>query len=380
MITAALDASVFTPTSLGLLPGSVVPTTFTLSDVSTGLRRTTTDAATTLTNTTPTDSVLFQNVDGRASIWQLNATNLIGGGAVGSNPGPDWAAIGLGNFFGNPIAVPADILWQNTSTGQASIWEMNGTNVLGGGLITNGIGGASVNPGTDWKVVGTGQFDGGGTSSDILLQNVDGQASIWDMTGNAITGGGQVEDLAGDALNPGTNWKAVGTGDFNHDGTSDILWQNTSTGAVSIWNMGGTGGTTVDSGGEVTTGGATVTPGVDWKAIGAGNVNGGGFSDDIIFQNSTTSQVSVWNIGAGETLTGGGAVATPGTNWTAIGSNGGGSEILLHSASGDTSTWNMANNAIAGGGMISANHGPGWAAVALAGHSTNLKVAPGASL
>ncbi len=39
--------------------------------------------------------------------------------------------------------------------------------------------------------------------------------------------------------NPGPSWKAIGTGDFNGDGFSDILWQNTSTGQASIWEMNG---------------------------------------------------------------------------------------------------------------------------------------------
>ena len=34
------------------------------------------------------------------------------------------------------------------------------------------------------------------------------------------------------------NWKVVGTGDFNGDGKSDILWRNTSTGENAIWNSG----------------------------------------------------------------------------------------------------------------------------------------------
>jgi hypothetical protein len=31
----------------------------------------------------------------------------------------------------------------------------------------------------------------------------------------------------------------MGTGDYNNDGKSDILWQNSS-GAVAIWEMNGT--------------------------------------------------------------------------------------------------------------------------------------------
>ena len=38
--------------------------------------------------------------------------------------------------------------------------------------------------------------------------------------------------------NPGPSWHAVGTGDFNGDGRSDILWQNAD-GEVAIWEMNG---------------------------------------------------------------------------------------------------------------------------------------------
>jgi hypothetical protein len=62
----------------------------------------------------------------------------------------------------------------------------------------------------------------GDARSDILWQNADGQASIWDTSGNTLSGGGGVSP------NPGSSWKAIGTGDFNGDGFSDILFQNTS--------------------------------------------------------------------------------------------------------------------------------------------------------
>jgi hypothetical protein len=65
-------------------------------------------------------------------------------------------------------------------------------------------------------------------TNSILWQNANGQASIWNMNESALVGGGAVTP------NPGRIWRAVGTGDFNDDGHSDILWQNTSTGQASI--------------------------------------------------------------------------------------------------------------------------------------------------
>ena len=91
----------------------------------------------------------------------------------------------------------------------------------------------SPNPGPSWTEIGTGDFNDDG-HSDILWQNANtGQASIWDMNGNTIQGGGTVNP------NPGPTWHAIGTGDFDGDGHSDILWQNTSTGQASIWEMDG---------------------------------------------------------------------------------------------------------------------------------------------
>jgi hypothetical protein len=72
---------------------------------------------------------------------------------------------------------------------------MNGNTLTGGGPV-------SPNPGPSWRAVGTGDFNGDGFS-DILFQNASGQASIWDMNGNTLTGGGPVSP------NPGPSWRAV---------------------------------------------------------------------------------------------------------------------------------------------------------------------------
>ena len=60
----------------------------------------------------------------------MNGTEVIGGGPVNADPGPSWRAIAVGDFDG---VGDADILLQNTTSGQTSIWEMNGTSIIGGG-------------------------------------------------------------------------------------------------------------------------------------------------------------------------------------------------------------------------------------------------------
>ena len=286
------------------------------------------------------DDLLWQNTSGQASIWDMNGNALVGGGPVSvANPGPSWKAIGMGEFDGGGVD---DILWQNTTSGQASIWQMNGNSLIGGGPV-------SPNPGPNWRAVGVGDFDGDGLS-DILWQNIStGQASIWEMKGNSLTGGGPVTP------NPGPAWKAIGTGDFNKDGDADILFQNTSTGQVSIWEM---DGNTLMGGGPV-----SPNPGPSWHAIGTGDFNHDGFSD-ILFQNASTGQVSIWEMN-GSMLTGGGPVSpNPGPSWHAIGTDGD-SAILFQNTSGQASIWEMNGNKLIGGGPVSPDPGPSWRAVDL---------------
>jgi FG-GAP-like repeat len=269
--------------------------------------------------TTPTvvpilGSILWQNTStGQGSLWQMDGNTLIGGGPVTPNPGLAFRAVGTGDFYDNG---DSDILWQNTNTGQASIWEMNGNSLIGGGPVTP-------NPGLDWHAVGTGDFNGDGFS-DILWQNTNtGQVSIWEMHGNTLTGGGPVSP------NPGTAWKAVGTGDFNNDGKSDIVFQNTTTGQISIWEM---DGNHLIGGGPV-----SPNPGAAWQAIGTGTFTQGG-SPDILLQNKSTGAVSVWEMN-GNNLIGGGPVTNPGTSWHAIGTGAGGTDILLQNTSGQGVIW-----------------------------------------
>jgi hypothetical protein len=59
----------------------------------------------------------------------------------------------------------------------------------------------SPNPALSWHAIGTGDFNGGG-GSDILFHNTRGQVSIWQMNGSNV-GGGTV------SANPGSSWRAV---------------------------------------------------------------------------------------------------------------------------------------------------------------------------
>ena len=284
--------------------------------------------------------ILWQNTSGQAAVWELNGSNVIGSALVGGNPGPSWKEIGTGDFNGDG---KSDILWQNAS-GQAAVWEMNGTTVSAAALIGG-------NPGPSWKEIGTGDFNGDG-HSDILWQNASGQAAVWEMNGtNRVAGGSQPV-----GANPGPSWKEIGTGDFNGDGRSDILWQNAN-GQAAIWEMNGTNVI-----GSALVGG---NPGPSWKAIGTGDFNGDGKSD-ILWQNAN-GQAAIWEMNGTNVIGSASVGANPGPSWELIGArdiNGDGlSDLLWQNANGQAAVWEMSGTHVLGSASVGANPGPSWHAV-----------------
>jgi serralysin len=109
------------------------------------------------------------------------------------------------------------------------------------------------NPGPSWQIKGTGDFNGDG-KSDILWQGQDGTPAVWLMDGTHATFVGAVGPF-----NPGPSWEIKGTGDFNGDSKADILWQNDD-GTPVIWTMDGTNVVSIGAAGSF-------NPGSDWHVI-----------------------------------------------------------------------------------------------------------------
>ncbi len=212
-----------------------------------------------------TDMLWQNSVTGQRSVWLMNGTTATGGVDLGTVP-VEWVIAGTADFTGDG---KTDLLWQNTVTGQRSVWAMNGTTAMYG-----------VDLGTvslDWWIAGIGDFNGDGKPDILWTNTVTNERAIWLMNGTA--------ELSNVSLGViPFEWTIAGAADFNLDGKTDILWSNVLTGERSIWLMNGTNATAGISLG-------IFTPRL--QISGTGDYNGDGYID-ILLSDQVSGARSVW--------------------------------------------------------------------------------------
>jgi phospholipase/lecithinase/hemolysin len=205
--------------------------------------------------------ILWRDSSGNVGMWLMNGAAVKSTSVLGNVP-TTWSVVGTGDFNGDGYG---DILWRDT-LGNIGIWFMNGTTVAAAAVIGNvptawtvvgcdmkgdifwrntntGDVGLWVMAGTQvsqsvgfgpvpltWSIAGIGDFDNNG-SSDILWRDNSGNVGMWLMSGASIQSSGGLGNVA-------SNWSIKATGDYNGDGKSDVLWTDNS-GNVGVWFMDG---------------------------------------------------------------------------------------------------------------------------------------------
>ena len=235
------------------------------------------------------DLLWYNNFTGQTAIWLMNGATQIGSAVIFTDASGGWLPVAAGDTNGDGRA---DIIWWNQHTGQSAIWLMNGFTQIAGAVIYTDS--TNVPNASGWRPVATGDFNGDG-KADILWYNQRfAQTGIWLMDGMTMLASSVIYS---DVQYPGSPyWTPVAAGDNDGDGKADILWYNQFTGQSAIWHMNGLN--QID-GAVVYT---DTSPG-GWQAVGFGDYNGDGRSD-ILWYRPFGRQAAIWLMNGFTTIQG----------------------------------------------------------------------------
>jgi outer membrane protein assembly factor BamB len=218
--------------------------------------------------------LLWRSEDGRLVAWFMNDLVRDRGRFVDPpQMSPTWRVTGQGDFNHD---AKADLLWRHQGSGEIVVWHMDRERVASGTFTTP----AALSD-LEWRIVGTGDFNADGRT-DILWQHIrSGQVVVWFMDGTTLVSG----SFTSPATASDTAWRIEGTGDFDADGQPDVLWRHSTSGQVMIWIMSGVAlaRTTVTS---------PSSADLEWEIQAASDLNRDGATD--ILWRRRSGQLRAW--------------------------------------------------------------------------------------
>ena len=228
--------------------------------------------------------LLWRDTSGNLYLWFMNGATMSSSAAIG-NVSNTWTVMGTADMNGDGLG---DILWQDTA-GDLAIWFMRGS------TVSSSVPLGTIAPSSNWSIVGT-------TAGGILWKNTSSSPytyALWQVNGSTVT-----SSMLG---NVPSDWVVQGVGDFNGDGVADILWRDTTSGTVAIWFLNSSG--QVQSSGTV----GAVSIGTTWAINETGDFDGNGTSD--ILWVDGTGNLAIWFMN-GATIASTTGLGNVGTTWT----------------------------------------------------------------
>jgi hypothetical protein len=279
----------------------------------------------------PGDLFLIRDING---VRQLEAIQANGAATVFGTVGTNQNFVGSGDFNGDGLS---DLLINVDNPANLTraflVDQMNPGGIQAQFQIAV--------RGADWIVDGTGDFNNNGTDDILVHRDLGGNRTLEVMVMN--------NNVVQSNITLGTNattWDLDGIGDFNGNGTSDILQHqiNLANGTMTLRSQ-------LVSNNVVQSVGTLATKGADWQVDGTGDFNGDGTDDILLHRDSggvrTFEVLTIQNNAVVSATT----IAQTGTNISVGGigdfNNNGTDDFLVHQDSGTTRTdtvYNVVNN------------------------------------
>ncbi|HEY0997019.1 MAG TPA: FG-GAP-like repeat-containing protein [Gemmatimonadaceae bacterium] len=222
----------------------------------------------------PTSYILWTNrATGEWGSWGMDGTTYVGDWTP-LYPAPidtAWRVVASADFTNDGAA---DLVWQNSRSGDVGIWPMRGPTWTGEHVAIGAV------P-TEWRIAAAADLTGDG-HPDLVWQNTrTGERGAWQMEGTRFTG---AYHLLYHTTVP-TEWEIVGAADMNSDLQPDLVWQNVRTGERGSWIMGETTFMAY----------RLLHPGVPlaWDIATIADMTGDG-ETDLVWQHTVTGERGLW--------------------------------------------------------------------------------------
>lgn len=121
-----------------------------------------------------------------------------------------------------------DMIWRNAATGDTAVWLLDDVFSVNGNFLEGHV---LLEARLDWIPTHFGDFDGNGTTDIVWRNATSGEIALWLMGNGTLARGAIV--MADSA------WAVAHVADFDGDGTSDLLWHNATSGETAMWLMNG---------------------------------------------------------------------------------------------------------------------------------------------
>lgn len=226
-----------------------------------------------------TDILFRDQVTGNHELWFLSGDVRSGSAPlVPAKPAaPNWRLAGSADFDRDG---KADLLWQNTTSGNLSFWLMNGATNRSGALLTGPADLAL-------SVVGTGDFNRDGFPDIVFRRSGTDQLRVWFLQGTAKVG--EADVVTNPEWGSYASWILEGVGDLNDDAMPDFVWRNPANGQLVIWNMNGV----VNIAPGVLT--PSSLPDLAWSLVTIADVDRDG-AQDLVWQHQGSASLVVWHM------------------------------------------------------------------------------------